>query len=124
LVRLVVGGRTPAEVYAARPDLQRIAPSHFSADQAYHRVARFYHQLERQELVRAWGRVACPVLALHGELDYISTLDDARAIANAAGESARAMALPGADHQMSDGGERLRLANGVRTATLEWLKSG
>jgi hypothetical protein len=123
LVRLVVAGQTPAQVYATRPDLERIAPAHFSADQAYHRVAAFYHQLERQELVRAWGRVACPVLALHGELDYISTWDDSCAIASAAGETARAQALPHADHQMSAGGARLRLAHAVGTASIEWLRS-
>jgi len=124
LVRLVVAGETPARVFEARPDLARAAPEHFGPDEAYHRSVRFYHQLERQDLLGAWSRIRCPMLAMHGELDVISTLEDSERIAKIAGPDARVLELAGVDHQFSvltDTGQRL--APSVRDACLSWLRA-
>jgi uncharacterized protein len=124
LIRLVVcGGQTPAQVFAARPDLEAVAPSHFSADEAYRRVVRFYHQLEARDIAASWRRYRGSVLALHGSTDYVATARDAEQITKWVGERARYRELPGVDHQMSDArrGAPLRLASAVREVVLEWV---
>lgn len=124
LIRLVVSGKkTPQEVFRSRPDLQRIAPSHFSGDQAYGRIVTFYHQLERQDLERAWRGVRCKVLFLHGERDWISTSADSVHLSEMVGEKASCMEVQGADHQLSDAParEKPRLAGSLKKAILERL---
>lgn len=124
LVRLVCAGKTPAEVFAERAELASAAPAHFAADQAYGRVARFYHQLERADLRGAWTRVGCEVLAIHGSDDWITTLDDSRAIAEAAGTRAAAVELEAIDHQLSPpGSARPKLAPALATAIVDWLRA-
>lgn len=124
LVRLVCAGRAPSDVFAERPDLLRAAPAHFGPDQAYHRVASFYHQLERADLAGAWSRVGCDVLAIHGSADWITTLDDSRALAAAVGARGRALEVAGVDHRLSNAGSpRLRLAPQLWAAMLDWLRA-
>lgn len=124
LIRLVVcGARTPEEVFAERPDLAKIAPSHFSGDQAYHRIARFYHELEGVDLESAWKALHVPALFLHGSRDWISTAEDSHRLARLVGPSARAETLPGVDHQMSDSPEGAppRLAPSLAGALVDWF---
>ena len=124
LIRLVVcEGQTPAQVFAARPDLAAVAPDHFSGDEAYKRVVRFYHQLEAVDITASWRRYRGPVLALHGSADYVATAQDAERIAAWVGARARHRELPGVDHQMSDAlrGAPLRLASAMREVVLEWV---
>lgn len=124
LVRLICAGKTPAEVFASRPDLASAAPAHFVGDQAYQRVVRFYHQLERADLRGAWSRAGCDVLAIHGGDDWITTLDDSRAIAEAAGERAATLELDAIDHQLSPpGSTRPKLARALTTAIVDWLRA-
>jgi pimeloyl-ACP methyl ester carboxylesterase len=124
LVRLVCAGKTPAEVFAERAELAELAPTHFAADQAYQRVVRFYHQLERADLRGAWSRVGCDVLAIHGGDDWITTLDDSRAIAEAAGARAATLELEAVDHQLSPpGSARPQLAPALATAIVDWLRA-
>lgn len=125
LVTLVTSGETPERIFRARPDLERVAPPHMMGDQAYHRIATFYHQLEREDLWGAWAAVRCPVLAIHGERDWISTAEDSRAIASAVGGHGEHLELPGVDHQLSDAAanQRARLAPALRDAVLAWLKA-
>ncbi len=125
LIRLVVSeGRMPAEVFLARPELGPVAPDRFAADEAYRRVASYYHELERQDLAGAWRRVRAPVLSLYGTRDWICTAEDARQVAALArgGEYAE---VTGADHQMSDApeGNALHLASAVSDAIIAWLRS-
>jgi pimeloyl-ACP methyl ester carboxylesterase len=127
LVRLVVaGGLTPRAVFAARPDLAAIAPSHFSEDQAYHRIAAFYHQLERTDLAAAWRAFRAPVSFMYGERDWMCTAEDAESLARIVGANAEVEPVPGADHQMSDApdGAPLRLSEPLRDALLSWLQRG
>jgi pimeloyl-ACP methyl ester carboxylesterase len=124
LVRLVCAGQTPAEVFVQRPELASAAPAHFSADQAYQRVVRFYHQLENADLHGAWSRADCDVLAIHGSDDWITTLDDSRAIAAAAGKWAETLELDGIDHQLSPAGSvRPKLAPELATAIVAWIRA-
>jgi pimeloyl-ACP methyl ester carboxylesterase len=125
LIRLVVAeGQTPAEVFRAHPELAHVAPDRFAKDEAYRRVASYYHELERRDLAAAWQRVRAPVLSLHGTRDWICTAEDARHVAELApaGEYAE---LTGVDHQMSDApeGEPLRLASTVTDAIVAWLSA-
>lgn len=125
LVRLVVtGGLTPRDVFAKRPDLAAIAPSHFSEDQAYHRIATFYHQLEREDLASAWRAVHLPVLFMYGERDWMCTAEDSASLAAIVGAKAEVSAVRGADHQMSDGpdGAPPRLAEPLCDTLLGWLQ--
>jgi pimeloyl-ACP methyl ester carboxylesterase len=72
LIRLVVAdGQLPSEVFRERPDLASIAPDRFAGDEAYRRLASYYHELERQDLTAAWRSVRAPVLSLHGTGDWI-----------------------------------------------------
>jgi pimeloyl-ACP methyl ester carboxylesterase len=125
LIRLVVAeGQMPADIFRARPELARVAPDRFAADEAYRRVASYYHELERRDLGEAWQRVRAPVLALHGTRDWICAAEDARHVAELApaGEYAE---LTGVDHQMSEApeGEPLRLASTVTDAVVGWLNA-
>jgi pimeloyl-ACP methyl ester carboxylesterase len=127
LVRLVVkGGLTPRDVFAKRPDLAAIAPSHFSEDQAYHRIVTFYHQLEREDLAAAWRAFHAPVLFMHGERDWMCTAEDSASLAAIVGAKAQVSAIPGADHQMSDGpdGAPPRLSGPLSDTLLRWLHRG
>lgn len=124
LIRLVVQERrTPADVFAERRDLARIAPAHFAGDQAYHRVVSFYHQLEDQDIAAAWRDWHGPVLLMHGAKDAISTAEDSQVLAASLGERAEFVELPGVDHQMSDAGVAgaATLAPGVARTLVAWL---
>jgi pimeloyl-ACP methyl ester carboxylesterase len=124
LIRLVVrGGSDPDAVFRARPDLAAVAPAHFTGDQAYGRIARFYHQLERTDVTSAWRRIGVPALFVHGERDRICTSDDSRALTALVGVKARFVSLPGVDHQLSDAPEgRDRLAPTLRDALVDWFR--
>jgi pimeloyl-ACP methyl ester carboxylesterase len=126
LIRLVVrGGRTPAEVFEERSDLARIAPKHFAGDQAYHRLVTFYRQLEAYNLFAAWRAWQGPTLLMHGALDFISTREDSRALAETLGPRARTLEFSGVDHQMSDAQSRQppKLADTVSSALVAWLEA-
>jgi pimeloyl-ACP methyl ester carboxylesterase len=116
LIRLVVCGENESKaVLAGRPDLAAVAPAHFTGDQAYGRIVRFYHQLERVDIASAWRGLGVPALFVHGERDIICTAGDSRALAELVGSQATFVELPGVDHQMSDapdGAERLAPALG------------
>lgn len=122
--RVVVDKCTPDQVFAERADLAAIAPEHFRGDQAYHRIVTFYHQLEERDLLGAWSALGAPVLAIHGERDWISTLDDSRELVAHVGESAEIAELPGVDHHLSDApdGHPARLAGALRDTVVEWLR--
>lgn len=121
LIRLVVcEQRTPAEVFELRPDLEAIAPSHFHDQEAYRRTVHFYHQLEQVDIGASWRRYSGPLLALHGARDYITALEDSAQLAAWCGPQARAVQLPGVDHQMSDSplGAPERLAQSLEHAVV------
>ena len=124
IVMVVRGGLAPRDVFSKRPDLAAIAPSHFSEDQAYHRIVTFYHQLEREDLASAWRAVSAPVLFMHGKRDWMCTREDSEALAAIVGRGAEVVAVPGTDHQMSDApdGAPPRLSGLLGDALLGWLQ--
>jgi pimeloyl-ACP methyl ester carboxylesterase len=122
IVRAVVrDGATPAELYARRPDLAGVVPEFYSGDKMFGRVVRFYQQIARLDLPAIWSRVRAPVLALHGDGDWVVPAADARAIAAGGGRFA---ALPGVDHFMraaASGGGALGLADALVSTLADWL---
>lgn len=124
LIRLVVcGERESGAVLSERPDLDAIAPDHFDGDQAYGRVVRFYHQLERAEIAAAWRALDVPALFVHGERDIICTADDSRSLAALVGDGATVVELPGVDHQMSDAPSSAeRLAPALAHTLVTWFR--
>jgi pimeloyl-ACP methyl ester carboxylesterase len=65
----------PAEVLARHPDL-RAAWAGDDDDHLYGRPIVFYQQLQQLNLESAWSKVSVPVLALHGQYDWIMSRDD------------------------------------------------
>jgi len=124
LIRLVVcDEQEPEAVLAERPDLAAVAPAHFTGDQAYGRIARFYHQLERADVAAAWRNLDVPALLVHGERDIICTADDSRTIAVFVGSRAAFVELPAVDHQMSDAPDGAeRLAPALRDTLVAWFR--
>jgi pimeloyl-ACP methyl ester carboxylesterase len=71
--------KTPGEIIQAKPNLADLW--YDQPDHQYGRPASFYHQLEDLDLLGAWARVDVPVLAIHGEYDWIMSREDHEIIA-------------------------------------------
>lgn len=91
---------TPAQVIVQHPEFQPIwydEPEH-----QYGRPASFYHQLQQLNLAEAWARVTVPVLAVHGEYDWVMSGDDYQLLVNSLNArhpgSAEFVEWPHADH--------------------------
>ena len=94
------GKMTPAQIIAQHPEFKTIwydQPEH-----QYGRPAAFYHQLQELNLAAAWERVKVPVLAVHGEFDWVMSADDHRLLVNALNAKhpglAEYLEWPHADH--------------------------
>lgn len=94
------GRRRPSEVLRDRPDLASAwedLPGH-----QYGRPASFFQQLQALNLAAAWERVAAPVLAIHGQFDWIMSPEDPQRIAEIVNArrpgSARYVEVRGMDH--------------------------
>jgi pimeloyl-ACP methyl ester carboxylesterase len=75
------GKQAPGQIIGQHPEFKPIwydAPEH-----QYGRPAAFYHQLQELNLAEAWDRVSVPVLAVHGEYDWIMSGDDYKLLVNA-----------------------------------------
>lgn len=75
------GKRTPGEIIAEHPELKEIwydEPAH-----QYGRPALFYQQLQALNLAEAWEKVDAPVLAVHGQYDWIMSDEDGRLLVQA-----------------------------------------
>ncbi len=71
--------KTPGEVVHDKPYLASLW--YDEPDRQYGRPASFFHQLEELDLLSAWSKVESPVLALHGEFDWIMSRGDDELIA-------------------------------------------
>jgi len=96
----LVEGLTPGEVLRRHPEMRR--DWHDADDGQYERPAAFFQQLQRLNLGEAWSGVRVPVLAVHGEYDWIMGADDHReivriALANGARKS-RMIEVPATSH--------------------------
>jgi len=73
--------KTPGAVIAEHPEFKTIwydEPEH-----QYGRPASFYQQLQALNLGEAWSRVNVPVLAVHGDYDWIMSADDNKLLVEA-----------------------------------------
>jgi pimeloyl-ACP methyl ester carboxylesterase len=91
---------TPGEIIGRRAELKPIW--YDEPARQYGRPAAYYHQLEELNLAEAWGKVNAPVLAVHGEYDWIMSADDYRLLVNSVNAryagSASYIDWPRADH--------------------------
>jgi pimeloyl-ACP methyl ester carboxylesterase len=96
----LVMGKAPHEIFANAPDLEKVWAG--EGDSLYGRPHTYYQQLQKLNLAGAWAKVRVPVLALHGEFDWIMSRDDPEMIValvnrNTPG-AAKLVILPEADH--------------------------
>jgi pimeloyl-ACP methyl ester carboxylesterase len=130
--RYLNGRKTPAEVVRERPPLAALwedDPAH-----QYGRPAAFYQQLQATNLAAAWQKVRAPVLAIHGEYDWIMSREDHELIAawvnrNRPG-AGKFVQIPKMDHgyrRYASAPAAFRNENGVyapeaSAAVLSWLR--
>ena len=96
------GKMTPRQIIAQHPEFTTIW--YDQPEQQYGRPAVFYQQLQELNLAEAWEKVSVPVLAVHGEYDWVMSGDDYRLLVNALDlrhpASAELIEWPQADHLM------------------------
>jgi pimeloyl-ACP methyl ester carboxylesterase len=73
--------KTPAQVIAQYPTFKPIW--YDEPERQYGRPASFYQQLQALNLAEAWSKVNVPVLAVHGEYDWIMSAEDYKLLADA-----------------------------------------
>jgi pimeloyl-ACP methyl ester carboxylesterase len=92
--------RSPQEIFEKRPELAGLWDG--KPNQQYGRPVTYYQQLQNLNLVEAWSKVGVPVLALHGEFDWIMSRSDVEMIAWLVDHNAPGMAdskeLPATGH--------------------------
>lgn len=66
--------QSPHEIFVRHPELKTLWQG--GDDQQYGRPPAFYQQLQDLDLMAAWSKVSVPVLALHGEYDWIMSRGD------------------------------------------------
>jgi len=75
------GKKTPGAVIAEHPEFRPIwydEPEH-----QYERPSSFYWQLQALNLAKAWSQVNVPVLAVHGEYDWVMSAGDYKLLVEA-----------------------------------------
>jgi pimeloyl-ACP methyl ester carboxylesterase len=98
--RICRGGETPAEIFAARPDLAVFEGPSCHGRTIYGRDVAFFQELERVDLSALWATVDVPILVLQGKYDWVCPPEEGRSVALAAGPRARYVELPGVGHDM------------------------
>jgi uncharacterized protein len=102
LDELVYGKKlAPEEAFSQRPELRQEFEGSYSGDLVFGRTARFFQELDGVDLEAAWRALLCPALALHGERDWVTSRDDALAIAALARAGCFAE-LAGVDHELRE----------------------
>ena len=97
------GGMMPRAIAGQRPDLAPLwtdAPEH-----QYGRPARYYQQLQAQDIAGAWDDVRVPVLVVYGEYDWIMSREDQELIVATVNRhragTAKLMLVPRMDHHFT-----------------------
>ncbi len=126
--------KTPGQILAAYPEFRTIW--YGDSEHQYGRPATFFQQLQELNLAEAWEKVTVPVLAIHGEYDWVMSSDDYRLLAKALNAkragSVTFIEWPGADHllythtseQNAFGSDPNRTYDPkLSEAVLQWLKT-
>jgi pimeloyl-ACP methyl ester carboxylesterase len=98
--RFLLEGEAPRAIFARDPSLGALWDG--DPDRLYGRPVAYYQQLQALDLLAAWNLVRSPVLALHGEFDWIMSAEDPQILVellnrNAPG-SAEFVSLKGTGH--------------------------
>lgn len=72
-------GQAPAQIFARQPPLQQLWEG--PPAQQYGRPVAYYQQLQALNLMQAWSQVRAPLLALHGQFDWIMSRADLETMA-------------------------------------------
>jgi pimeloyl-ACP methyl ester carboxylesterase len=93
---------SPEDLARDHPSLAScLAAADVSGNRLHGRSLAYFRALDRVDPEDAWRRAGAPVLAVHGEHDWIVDEDDHTRIASfAQHEWATALTLPGLDHDM------------------------
>ena len=121
---------SPARAAARAPALASCG------DQCFGRTPSYLRQLEAADIADAWSRVDCPVLAIHGEYDWVaSAAETARIVELVARDdpnAARHLELAGTDHLMREHADLVtsfadygagRFAEPLVSETLAWIRT-
>jgi pimeloyl-ACP methyl ester carboxylesterase len=125
--------QAPHGIFARHPELKSLWQG--SDDQQYGRPPLFYQQLQELNLLAAWSTVRAPVLALHGEYDWIMSRGDYEllvALLNKGNPgSAEFVELPGTGHtfehyaslQAAFDGKQLPFDDSLARRVQDWFVS-
>lgn len=122
-------GMTPGDVVAAHQEMKEIW--YDQPDHQYGRPAKYYQQLQQLNLEAAWEEVNAPVLAGHGEDDWIMSRDDVVRIAEIVNKNhpgtATYIDVPKSDHDLVPRGAgmgatgEVLLDRGFAEQVVKWL---
>ena len=127
----LLDGQPPQEVFAKHPDLRKLWEG--PDDRQYGRPTSYYQQLQDLNLMAAWSAVRVPVLALHGEYDWIMSRGDFELLVELVNHnkegSAELIELPHTGHtfehyaslQSAFDGEQLPFDDAVAQRLRDWF---
>jgi pimeloyl-ACP methyl ester carboxylesterase len=127
------GHLTPRQVEARRPDLKGLW--YDEPTRQYGRPAKYFHQLQALNLAEVWQAVKVPVLAVHGEHDWIMSQADHEMIVDLVNRNrpglARFVSVPRMDHfyrlhdtpQAAFRGEPGEYAEVAASTIVAWLRA-
>lgn len=129
-------GRPIPEVVAERPDFRPIADEYWpDGERSFGRHLRFFRELDATSHAEVWAKVAVPVLAVWGDLDYTTCEDDHRYLADIVNRAHPGMAtvavLPNVFHafnvresvaQTLEAPWQGPLAESVVETVLDWMR--
>jgi pimeloyl-ACP methyl ester carboxylesterase len=122
---------SPHEIFAAQPQLKVLWDG--ADDQQYGRPIVYYQQLQDLDLLAAWSSVRVPVLALHGEYDWIMSRSDFQLLVDLINRNvpgaAEFVELPHTGHtfehydslQQAFAGKQLPFDDGIARRVAAWL---
>jgi pimeloyl-ACP methyl ester carboxylesterase len=83
--------RSPHDIFVQHPELEVLWDG--ADDQQYGRPTIYYQQLQDLNLMGAWSKIRVPVLALHGEYDWIMSRDDFELLVELVNRNSRGSAV-------------------------------